>query len=94
MALTSVEGHMVEGTISASQLTGPLPAISGAALTGLPASGGTSIGNDSIIRTNSSTITATTSTFEANTNGMSVGPVSIAVGSTVNVTSGSVWTIV
>tara|TARA_B110000495_G_C22507431_1_gene310777 strand:+ start:53 stop:334 length:282 start_codon:yes stop_codon:yes gene_type:complete len=93
MALTNVEGHMVD-TLEASKLTGPLPAISGAALTGLPASGGTSVGNDNIIRTNSSTITQTTSTIPAGANGFSVGPVSIESGSTVNISAASVWTIV
>ena len=55
--------------------------------------GGTSIGNNNVIRTNTTTITEN-ATFLSNTNGMSAGPVSIAAGVTVNMTSGSVWTIV
>ena len=55
--------------------------------------GGTSIGNNNVIRTNTTTITAN-ATFLGNTNGMSAGPVSIAAGITVSMTSGSVWTIV
>jgi uncharacterized membrane protein len=55
--------------------------------------GGTSIGNSNVIRTNTTTITEN-ATFLSNTNGMSAGPVSIASGVTVNMTSGSVWTIV
>jgi uncharacterized membrane protein len=55
--------------------------------------GGTSIGNSNVIRTNTTTITEN-ATFLSNTNGMSAGPVSIAAGVTVNMTSGSVWTIV
>lgn len=55
--------------------------------------GGTSIGNSNVIRTNTTTITEN-ATFLSNTNGMSAGPVSIAAGVTVSMTSGSVWTIV
>ena len=55
--------------------------------------GGTSIGNDNVIRTNTTTITEN-ATFLSNTNGMSAGPVSIASGVIVSMTSGSVWTIV
>ena len=55
--------------------------------------GGTSIGNNNVIRTNTTTITAN-ATFLSNTNGMSAGPVSIASGVIVSMTSGSVWTIV
>lgn len=55
--------------------------------------GGTSIGNNNVIRTNTTTITEN-ATFLSNTNGMSAGPVSIAAGVTVTMTSGSVWTIV
>jgi uncharacterized membrane protein len=55
--------------------------------------GGTSIGNNNVIRTNTTTITEN-ATFLSNTNGMSAGPVSIASGVIVSMTSGSVWTIV
>lgn len=55
--------------------------------------GGTSIGNSNVIRTNTTTITEN-ATFLSNTNGMSAGPVSIASGVIVSMTSGSVWTIV
>ena len=56
--------------------------------------GGTSIGNDNVIRTNTTNITQTTVTFLNNTNGMTAGPVQINDGCTVDITDGSVWTIV
>lgn len=55
--------------------------------------GGPSLGEDSIIRTNAKTIT-TNIAFTGNENGMSAGPIEIAVGVTVDIPAGSTWSIV
>lgn len=55
--------------------------------------GGPSLGTASVIRTNAQTISEDI-TFEASTNGMSAGPITIASTYTVTVTSGCTWTIV
>ena len=55
--------------------------------------GGPSLGTSSVIRTNANTISENI-TFLANTNGLSVGTITIASGSTVTVASGTTWIIV
>ena len=55
--------------------------------------GGSSLGTDSIIRTNLKTIDENI-TFAGNENGSTVGPITISSGYTVTVTSGSTWTII
>ena len=83
MALSQVQSTCIE-TLDASKLTGSLPVGMG---------GGSALGADSIIRTNDVTITENL-TFAGTENGMSSGPVAIGTGSTVTVTSPSVWTII
>ena len=55
--------------------------------------GGPSLGTNSIVRTNAKTISENI-TFAGTENGMTAGPITVADGYTVTVTSGSVWTIV
>ena len=55
--------------------------------------GGPSLGDDSVIRTNSKVI-ATSITFAGTENGMTIGPISLNSGVVVTVTSGSTWTII
>lgn len=57
------------------------------------ASGGPSLGTNSVIRTNAQTISENI-TFAGTENGSSVGPITIANGYTVTVTSGSNWVII
>ena len=54
--------------------------------------GGPSLGTSSVIRTNANTI-GENITFLANTNGLSVGTVTINDGFTVTITSGTEWVI-
>ena len=54
--------------------------------------GGPSLGTSSIIRTNANTI-GENITFLTNTNGLSVGTVTINSGFTVTITSGTEWVI-
>ena len=83
MALSKVVNNSIE-SIDASKLTGSLPSGMG---------GGSALGADSIIRTNDLTISEDL-TFAGTENGMSSGPVAIGTGSTVTITSPSVWTII
>lgn len=55
--------------------------------------GGTSLGNDNVIRTNPQNITEDI-TFAGTENGMSAGPITIDTGFTVTVTTGSTYTVV
>lgn len=55
--------------------------------------GGPSLGTDSVIRTNAKTISENI-TFLGTENGSTVGPVTVANGYSVVVTSGSTWTII
>ena len=55
--------------------------------------GGPSLGTSSVIRTNANTISENI-TFASNTNGISAGPISIASGNFVAVSSGTTWSII
>ena len=55
--------------------------------------GGPSLGTSSVIRTNANTISEDI-TFASNTNGVSAGPISIADGNFVAVSSGTTWSII
>ncbi len=55
--------------------------------------GGPSLGTSSIIRTNANTISENV-TFDANTNGISAGPISVASGYTITVTDGTTWSVI
>ena len=82
------------GTLAASNLTGALPAISGANLTNLPPSapvGGAS--TNSVFFENDKEI-AVNYQITTNKNAMSAGPLQINAGIAVTVPSGSSWTIV
>jgi len=100
--LTSIPAGNLTGTVAdaristltASKLTGALPAISGANLTNLPPSapvGGASTNqvffeNDKLVEVNYQ-ITSTK-------NAMSAGPISVSAGIAITVPSGCSWTIV
>ncbi|HEY9817827.1 MAG TPA: hypothetical protein V6D20_18790, partial [Candidatus Obscuribacterales bacterium] len=59
-----------------------------------PAGGGPSLGVDSVIRTNARVISENI-TFPTNTNGMSVGPIEVTTGYTVDVSAANtMWVIV
>ena len=84
MALTKAVSNAIE-SLDASKLTGTLPAGMGGS--------GQALDANSVIRTHTFTISENVN-FAGTENGMSAGPVSIAAGSTVTITSPSVWTIV
>ena len=74
--------------IPAANITGTLPAIDGSALTGIA----TTTGGGAIYE-NSATISASR-TIPSGSNGMSAGPVSVANGVTLTISSTSVYTVV
>jgi len=74
--------------IPAANITGTLPAIDGSALTGIA----TTTGGGAIYE-NSATISVSR-TIPSGSNGMSAGPMSVANGVTLTVSSGSVYTVV
>ena len=94
--LTSIPAGNLTGTVAdaristltASKLSGALPAIDGSALTGVASTTG-----GGAIYENSATISASR-TIPSGSNGMSAGPVSVANGVTLTVSSGSVYTVV
>ena len=75
-------------SIPAANITGTLPAIDGSALTGVASTTG-----GGAIYENSATISASR-TIPSGSNGMSAGPITVASGQTLTVSSGSVYTIV
>ncbi len=75
-------------SIPAANITGTLPAIDGSALTGVASTTG-----GGAIYENSATISASR-TIPSGSNGMSAGPISVADGITLTVSSGSVYTVV
>ena len=84
MALTQAVSNAIE-SLDASKLTGTLPEGMGGS--------GQALDANSVIRKHTFTLSENV-TFAGTENGMSAGPVSIATGSTVTITSPSVWTIV
>ena len=74
--------------IPAANITGTLPAIDGSALTGVASTTG-----GGAIYENSATISASR-TIPSGSNGMSAGPIAVASGVTLTVSSGSVYTVV
>ena len=81
-------------TLDATKLTGNLPAISGANLTNLPASGGpTGGGSDEIFTENDQTMT-TDYTITDGKNAMCAGPITINSGVTLTIGSGENLVIV
>ena len=99
--LTGLSGSGASLTaLNATELTsGTLPmariaddAVTTAKIADAVALGGPSLGTSSVIRTNANTISENI-TFLTNTNGSSVGTITIASGSTVTITSGALWKI-
>ena len=94
--LTSIPAGNLTGTVAdaristltASKLSGALPAIDGSALTGVASTTG-----GGAIYENSATISASR-TIPSGSNGMSAGPIAVASGVTLTVSSGSVYTVV
>jgi len=94
--LTSIPAGNLTGTVAdarisaltSSKLTGALPAIDGSALTGVASTTG-----GGAIYENSATISASR-TIPSGSNGMSAGPIAVASGITLTVSSGSVYTVV
>jgi len=94
--LTSIPAGNLTGTVAdarisaltASKLTGALPAIDGSALTGVASTTG-----GGAIYENSATISASR-VIPSGSNGMSAGPIAVASGITLTVSSGSVYTVV
>ncbi len=75
-------------SIPAANITGTLPAIDGSALTGVASTTG-----GGAIYENSATISASR-VIPSGSNGMSAGPIAVASGITLTVSSGSVYTVV
>ena len=90
--------NLDSGTIPDARFPATLPAISGANLTNLPASGGpTGGGSDKVFTENAQTVTTNYTigdTFGAACNAMAAGPITINSGVTVTVNSGETLTIV
>jgi len=90
--------NLDSGTIPDARFPATLPAISGANLTNLPASGGpTGGGSDKIFTENGQTVTTNYTigdTFGAACNAMAAGPITINSGVTVTVNSGETLTII
>ena len=90
--------NLSSGTIPDARFPATLPAISGANLTNLPASGGpTGGGSDKVFTENAQTVTTNYTigdTFGAACNAMAAGPITINSGVTVTVNSGETLTIV
>ena len=82
-----------DGTIRYNDQTNTFEGFSASAWGGLGGGGGPSLGTNSIIRTNAQTINEDI-TFVGNENGMSIGPITIASGYTVTVTTGSTWVVI
>jgi len=90
--------NLNSGTLPDARFPSTLPAISGANLTNLPASGGpTGGGSDKIFTENAQAVTTNYTigdTFGAACNAMAAGPITINSGVTVTVNSGETLTIV
>jgi len=102
MALTQIKAsNITDGTIVAAEIaddgitTAKIAddAVTAAKIADAVELGGPSLGTSSVIRTNANTISEDI-TFAANTNGISAGPISIASGNFVAVSSGTTWSII
>ena len=102
MALTQIKAsNITDGTVVAAEIADDAittdhlldDAVTAAKIHDDVELGGPSLGNSSIIRTNSNTISQNV-TFLANTNGISAGPVTIGTGNTVIISTDTTWTIV
>ena len=104
--IASLAATKITGTIDSAQIAAGSVDLNHLSATGTPSAslalkgdfswgqaGGPSLGTNAIIRTNGKTISENI-TFAGTENGMSAGPISIASGYTVTVTSGSTWNIV
>ena len=101
-SLTSIPAGQLTGTVAdaristltASKLSGALPAISGANLTNLPPSAPVGGASTNQVFFENDIAVAVNYQITSNKNAMSAGPISINAGIAVTVPSGSVWTIV
>ena len=102
MALTQIKAsNITDGTVVAAEIASnaiTTAKIADDAVTAVKIHddvelGGPSLGTSSVIRTNANTISEDI-TFAANTNGISAGPISIADGNFVAVSSGTTWSII
>ena len=102
MALTQIKAsNITDGTIVAAEIaddgitTAKIAddAVTAAKIADAVELGGPSLGTSSVIRTNANTISEDI-TFASNTNGVSAGPISIADGNFVAVSSGTTWSII
>ena len=102
MALTQIKAsNITDGTIVAAEIaddgitTAKIAddAVTAAKIADAVELGGPSLGTSSVIRTNANTISENI-TFASNTNGISAGPISIADGNFVAVSSGTTWSII
>jgi len=104
--IASLAATKITGTVDSAQIAAGSIDLNHLSATGTPSAslalkgdfswgqaGGPSLGTNAIIRTNGKTISENI-TFAGTENGMSAGPISIASGYTVTVTSGSTWNIV
>ena len=82
------------GALAASNLTGALPAISGANLTNLPPSAPVCGASTNSVFFENDVAVAVNYQITSNKNAMSAGPIAINAGIAVTVPSGSSWTIV
>jgi len=80
--------NLTAGTVPDARFPAALPAIDGSALTGV-----TSLKGGGAIFENSATMSAS-HTIPAGSNGMSAGPITVASGSILTISSGSTYTIV
>ena len=101
-SLTSIPAGQLTGTVAdaristltASKLSGALPAISGANLTNLPPSAPVGGASTNSVFFENDVAVAVNYQITSNKNAMSAGPIAINAGIAVTVPSGSVWTIV
>ena len=101
-SLTSIPAGQLTGTVAdaristltASKLSGALPAISGANLTNLPPSAPVGGASTNQVFFENDVAVAVNYQITSNKNAMSAGPISINAGIAVTVPSGSSWTIV
>ena len=82
------------GALAASNLTGALPAISGANLTNLPPSAPVGGASTNTVFFENDVAVAVNYQITSSKNAMSAGPIAINAGIAVSVPSGSSWTIV